>query len=225
MWSLNLWSWLAPMLALVLKRQCIWYGAVLRNSCSLVGVNRKARPQRSVSSSVTFSPAVISYRNSDQGPLIIWESSSSVGECPSVDTRTGLFPIRSRLRWQVGVWRQGCPYVSFQCRHNTTEICQNARWLGIDVKRVLYFTLSHRNWPSNRHRLQVNHLATSLLALLLLPHLIKSSTGADSQASVSRLIIVSSEAHYLFKPNLLKEAQHWPNLLQKLNSEDSCTFL
>lgn len=66
-------------------------------------------------------------------------------------------------------------------------------------------------------RLQVNYLSTALLSILMLPHLIKSTTPSN----VSRLVIVSSEAHFL--ANKLKGATNWPSILGKLNDKGYCT--
>ena len=57
------------------------------------------------------------------------------------------------------------------------------------------FHFYHISWPSAERgcSLQVNHLGTALLSLLLLPHLL--DTGKRF-GSTSRLVIVSSEVHY-----------------------------
>ncbi|KAG2135459.1 short-chain dehydrogenase [Suillus clintonianus] len=65
--------------------------------------------------------------------------------------------------------------------------------------------------------LQVNYLSTALLSILMLPHLLETSTPQ----SASRLIIVSSELHYL--ANKLSGADRWPSILEKLNDPDYCT--
>ncbi|KAF7796378.1 hypothetical protein EIP86_007555 [Pleurotus ostreatoroseus] len=65
--------------------------------------------------------------------------------------------------------------------------------------------------------LQVNHLATALLSLLLLPNLIR--TG-QANGTTSRLSIVSSDNHYWVK--LEEELLDAPNLLQMLNDEGYC---
>ncbi|KAH7908240.1 short-chain dehydrogenase [Hygrophoropsis aurantiaca] len=64
--------------------------------------------------------------------------------------------------------------------------------------------------------LQVNCLSTALLSILMLPHLVKTSTPE----APSRLVIVSSEAHYL--PDKLKNPHKWPKILDMLNSEKYC---
>lgn len=66
-------------------------------------------------------------------------------------------------------------------------------------------------------RLQVNYLSTALLSILMLPHLIKSAMSTDA----SRLVIVSSEAHFL--AGKLKGADSWPSILGRLNNEEYCT--
>ncbi|KAH7921754.1 NAD(P)-binding protein [Leucogyrophana mollusca] len=65
--------------------------------------------------------------------------------------------------------------------------------------------------------LQVNYLSTALLSLLMLPHLINASTPD----AASRLVIVTSEAHFLV--NEMKDALQWSNILEKLNDEGYCT--
>ncbi|KAG2756283.1 NAD(P)-binding protein [Suillus brevipes Sb2] len=64
---------------------------------------------------------------------------------------------------------------------------------------------------------QVNYLSTALLSILMLPHLIK--TGTPEHAS--RLVIVSSEVHYL--ANRLKGADKWPSIIETINDETYCT--
>jgi len=65
--------------------------------------------------------------------------------------------------------------------------------------------------------LQVNYLSTALLSILMLPHLIKTGTPE----SASRLLIVSSEAHYL--ADTLKGADKWNGIIEKLNDQAFCT--
>ncbi|KAG0700365.1 hypothetical protein DFH29DRAFT_1055962 [Suillus ampliporus] len=57
----------------------------------------------------------------------------------------------------------------------------------------------------------------ALLSILMLPYLIESSTPQ----SASRLIIVSSELHYI--ANKLTGVDQWPSILEKLNDPDYCT--
>jgi NAD(P)-dependent dehydrogenase (short-subunit alcohol dehydrogenase family) len=66
-------------------------------------------------------------------------------------------------------------------------------------------------------RLQVNYLSTALLSMLMLPHLLKTGTPE----SASRLVIVSSEAHYL--ADTLKGADKWDGIIEKLNDQAYCT--
>jgi len=66
--------------------------------------------------------------------------------------------------------------------------------------------------------LQVNYLSTALLSILMLPHLIKSSTPSNA----SRLVMVSSESH--FWANKLQDATSWPSILGKLNDEGYCSM-
>ncbi|KAI6116357.1 short-chain dehydrogenase [Pisolithus sp. B1] len=63
--------------------------------------------------------------------------------------------------------------------------------------------------------LQVNYLSTALLSLLLLPYLVKSSTAG----SPSRLVIVSSVAHYNGTDSL-KKAKTWDRILETINSRE-----
>ncbi|KAG8213012.1 short-chain dehydrogenase [Butyriboletus roseoflavus] len=62
--------------------------------------------------------------------------------------------------------------------------------------------------------LQVNYLSTALLSILLLPYLINSS----SPDSPSRLVIVSSFAHY-HTPKL-KATESWSNILETINHQN-----
>ncbi|KAG1870212.1 short-chain dehydrogenase [Suillus subalutaceus] len=64
---------------------------------------------------------------------------------------------------------------------------------------------------------QVNYLSTALLSLLMLPHLVKAGTPEHA----SRLVIVSSECHYL--ANRLKGADKWPSIIETINDEAYCT--
>ncbi|KAF9227183.1 NAD(P)-binding protein [Gyrodon lividus] len=66
--------------------------------------------------------------------------------------------------------------------------------------------------------LQVNYLSTALLSILMLPHLIKTTTVENA----SRLVILSSEAHFL--ANKLQGVTRWFSILGKLNDEAYCTF-
>ncbi|KAG2154385.1 short-chain dehydrogenase [Suillus bovinus] len=64
---------------------------------------------------------------------------------------------------------------------------------------------------------QVNYLSTALLSLLMLPHLIKAGTPERA----SRLVIVSSEFHFL--ANRLKGADKWPSIIETINDKAYCT--
>jgi len=64
--------------------------------------------------------------------------------------------------------------------------------------------------------LQVNHLATALLTLLLLPY-VKKSPGSSP---TPRIVIVASEVHYLIPS--MPEAES-PSILEKLNDKEYCT--
>ncbi|EGO00484.1 hypothetical protein SERLA73DRAFT_181097 [Serpula lacrymans var. lacrymans S7.3] len=78
------------------------------------------------------------------------------------------------------------------------------------------YTKTQDGWETT---LQVNHLSTALLSILMLPHLIRSST----ETSQSRLVIVSSEAHYFTKISKLEGPRDCPNILKMLSSESYCT--
>jgi len=68
-------------------------------------------------------------------------------------------------------------------------------------------------WEST---LQVNHLATALLSLLLLPYLFK----AGDYGPCPRLVVVASDAHYLAK---LTKPEDGSDLLNRMGSEDHCS--
>ncbi|KIK78914.1 hypothetical protein PAXRUDRAFT_834361 [Paxillus rubicundulus Ve08.2h10] len=63
--------------------------------------------------------------------------------------------------------------------------------------------------------LQVNYLSTALLSLLLLPYLVKSS----STDSPSRLVLVSSDGHYLGS-SIFKKAGAWSYILDTINDKE-----
>lgn len=69
-------------------------------------------------------------------------------------------------------------------------------------------------WEST---LQVNHLATSLLSLLLIPHLV--AAGRKS-LTPSRMVIVSSGVHYWITP--AEEVKTSSKPLEKLSSKEWC---
>ncbi|KAF7360243.1 hypothetical protein MVEN_00753100 [Mycena venus] len=70
-------------------------------------------------------------------------------------------------------------------------------------------------WESS---LQVNSLSTSLVALLLLPAMIKT---AQQHSTVPRLVVVSSEVHYWVK--IEKRVYENPDMLKTLGSAEYCT--
>ncbi|KAG2112709.1 uncharacterized protein F5147DRAFT_759577 [Suillus discolor] len=65
--------------------------------------------------------------------------------------------------------------------------------------------------------LQVNHLATSLLSLLLIPQLI---AAGKKSSTPSRIVIMSSELHYWITP--AKEVQASSKPLEMLSSQEWC---
>ncbi|KAJ7900599.1 hypothetical protein B0H14DRAFT_2429170, partial [Mycena olivaceomarginata] len=71
------------------------------------------------------------------------------------------------------------------------------------------------NWETS---LQVNHLSTSLLALLLLPAMIKT---AQQHSTSPRLVVVSSDMHYWVKMD--KNLSENPDVLKTLGSAEYCT--
>ncbi|KAG2055394.1 NAD(P)-binding protein [Suillus hirtellus] len=79
-------------------------------------------------------------------------------------------------------------------------------------------TLKYTKTPDGyESTFQVNYLSTALLSLLMLPHLIKAGTPERA----SRLVIVSSEFHYL--ASKLKGADTWPSIIETINDEAYCT--
>ena len=73
-------------------------------------------------------------------------------------------------------------------------------------------------WFEPCHSIQVNHLSTALLSLLMLPHLLKTT---KSSSITPRLVIVSSEVHYL--TNISKIERDSPDILEKLSDKEYCT--
>ncbi|KAG2138654.1 uncharacterized protein EDB93DRAFT_1090606 [Suillus bovinus] len=65
--------------------------------------------------------------------------------------------------------------------------------------------------------LQVNHLATSLLSLLLIPQLV---AAGEKSSTPSRIVIVSSDLHYWITPAKEVEASTTP--LETLSNEEWC---
>ncbi|KAG2112708.1 uncharacterized protein F5147DRAFT_632379 [Suillus discolor] len=76
------------------------------------------------------------------------------------------------------------------------------------------YQLTTDGWESV---LQVNHLATSLLSLLLIPRLI---AAGKKSSTPSRIVIVSSEFHYWITP--AKEVQASSKPLKTLSSQEWC---
>jgi len=68
-------------------------------------------------------------------------------------------------------------------------------------------------WEST---LQVNHLGTALLSLLLLPYIFK----ADTDGPCPRLVVVASEGHFLAK---LKKPEDGSGLLSRIGSKEYCS--
>ncbi|KAF9219859.1 NAD(P)-binding protein [Gyrodon lividus] len=66
--------------------------------------------------------------------------------------------------------------------------------------------------------IQVNHLSTSLLSILLVPRLLDTGRRVGTP---SRLVVVSSEVHYW--ANIEKEVQDSARPLEKLSSTEYCT--
>jgi retinol dehydrogenase-12 len=66
------------------------------------------------------------------------------------------------------------------------------------------------------YSIQVNHLSTALLALLLLPSQITTTASGPTP----RLVILSSDAHYLVGP---VEDSSDPKILEKLSDESYAT--
>ncbi|KAI0093262.1 hypothetical protein BDY19DRAFT_418080 [Irpex rosettiformis] len=84
---------------------------------------------------------------------------------------------------------------------------------GVSLKE---YRTTKDGWEEMVH---VNHLSTSLLALLLLPNLVKA---AEQHSSTSRLVIVGSETHFWtkFDTDLVNSDV---GLLKKLSDKEYCT--
>ncbi|KAJ7799135.1 hypothetical protein B0H14DRAFT_2388227 [Mycena olivaceomarginata] len=90
--------------------------------------------------------------------------------------------------------------------------------LDILVENAAIGSFTHK--PTNDGwdiSLQVNHLSTSLLALLLLPAMIKT---AHQYSTTPRLVVVSSGAHYWL--NINKNLYEDPEVLKTLGSAEYC---
>lgn len=83
---------------------------------------------------------------------------------------------------------------------------------------VLLITLPNALTRHHDGSLQVNHLSTSLLALLLLPAMIKT---AQQHSTSPRLVVVSSDMHYWVKMD--KNLSENPDILKTLGSAEYCT--
>jgi retinol dehydrogenase 12 len=69
-------------------------------------------------------------------------------------------------------------------------------------------------------RIQVNHLSSVLLTVLLLPCLLKAASSGTSPNP--RVVVLSSDVHYWAK--LSKEEVESAKILDKLNDKDHCTY-
>src|ERR1700761_512268 len=76
----------------------------------------------------------------------------------------------------------------------------------------IYILLTHHT----NHRLQTNNLGTALLAILLLPSMLKSSASS----TFPRLVLVTSDLHYM--ADLHNEAKT-DHILNTLNDRTYCT--
>ncbi|KAE9405390.1 NAD(P)-binding protein [Gymnopus androsaceus JB14] len=77
------------------------------------------------------------------------------------------------------------------------------------------YTQTPDGWES---ALQVNYLSNALLAILLLPNLMSASAR---DASLSRLVLVSSDVHYSLPS--LSDFRNVPNILEAVNRKEYCT--
>jgi retinol dehydrogenase 12 len=68
------------------------------------------------------------------------------------------------------------------------------------------------------HRIQINHLSTALVSLLLLPLLVQT---AEKYGTNPRLTVTASDVHLncTFKPDVLQS----PRILEKLSDREYCT--
>ncbi|KAJ7733420.1 hypothetical protein DFH07DRAFT_928832 [Mycena maculata] len=92
-------------------------------------------------------------------------------------------------------------------------------WLDIFVANAAIGTSKYEptenGWESS---LQVNHLSITLLALLLLPSMIKTSR---EHATLPRLVVVSSGAHYWIE--IEKPVVENPEIVKTVGSAEYCT--
>ncbi|KAK7026616.1 WW domain-containing oxidoreductase [Favolaschia claudopus] len=80
--------------------------------------------------------------------------------------------------------------------------------------RSFEYTATKDGWDMS---LQVNHLSTSLLALLLLPIMIRT---AKQHATVPRIVVVSSDMHYFVK--FSRDIAEDPEILKTLGGAEYC---
>ena len=75
-------------------------------------------------------------------------------------------------------------------------------------------------WTTNR--IKVNHLGTAMLAVLLLPYLMKTAnvTSKEENPTLPRIVVVSSGVHFWVK--ITDEERESPNILAKLNDPRYC---
>ena len=92
--------------------------------------------------------------------------------------------------------------------------------VGNQRARCIYCTIifSDAHVYDRLSRLQVNCLASSLLALLLLPRMVQT---AHDHSTTPRLVVVSSDLHYM--TSIEKSVTDNPNILQTLSNKEYCT--
>jgi NAD(P)-dependent dehydrogenase (short-subunit alcohol dehydrogenase family) len=126
-----------------------------------------------------------------------------------VETRSGMTGIES---WPLELcsFDSVCSFVDkFEAKGCTANVL---------IANAGISTLKYKKTPDGYEAtFQVNYLSTALLSLLMLPHLIKAGTPEHA----SRLVIVSSEVHYL--ANRLKGADKWPSIIERINDGAYCT--
>ncbi|KAG1827359.1 uncharacterized protein BJ212DRAFT_1311752 [Suillus subaureus] len=125
--------------------------------------------------------------------------------CIDVETRSGMAGIES---WPLEL----CSFDSVRSFVDNFEA--KGCTANVLIANAGISTMKYTKTPDGYETtFQVNYLSTALLSLLMLPHLIK--TGTPELAS--RLVIVSSEFHYL--ANRLKGADRWPSIIETINDE------
>jgi retinol dehydrogenase 12 len=70
------------------------------------------------------------------------------------------------------------------------------------------------------YRLQVNDLSCTLLTILLLPLILKTSELTKSAAYRPRIVVTASETHFWVTPS--KEELVSPHILEKFNDPEYC---